>query len=144
MSPLDKLVGTWNIEVVAPWAPPDGPRATTTFSWALGGAFLLQTAEVDHPDAPDAHMVIEPVADEPGVFRQHYFDSRGVVRIYQMTLDDQTWTLRRTRPDFTPLEFGQRYIGTFSDDGRRIDGRWEIAHQPEQWELDFQLSYLRA
>ena len=39
--------------------------------------------------------------------------------------------------DFTPLEFSQRFTGTFSADGRRIDGRWESAQDGSDWELDF-------
>jgi hypothetical protein len=140
LSELERLIGRWRVEVVAPWAPDGGPEATATFAWVLGGAFVLQTSEVDHPDAPNGLCVLAPVGEG---FTQHYFDSRGVVRIYQMTLDDRTWVLTRTTPDFTPLEFGQRYTGTFTEDGNRIDGRWEIAHSPDQWELDFELSYVR-
>lgn len=141
VGPLARLIGTWRVEVVAPWAPEGGPAATTTFAWLLGEAFVRQTSEIDHPDAPNAHCVIAP---SEGGFTQHYFDSRGVVRIYRMTLVDRTWVLLRTTPDFTPLEFAQRYTGTFSEDGNRIDGRWDIAHEPEQWELDFELSYVRV
>ena len=41
-----------------------------------------------------------------------------------MTFREGTWTLQRDTPDFTSLDFGQRFIGTFGDDGVRIDGRW--------------------
>jgi hypothetical protein len=33
--------------------------------------------------------------------------------------------LTRETPDFTPLLFAQRFIGTFSADDNTIDGRWE-------------------
>ena len=58
---------------------------------------------------------------------QHYFDSRGVARVYAMDLSDGVWTLLRDSADFTPQSFAQRYTGTFSADGQRIDGRWESA-----------------
>jgi uncharacterized protein YndB with AHSA1/START domain len=40
-------------------------------------------------------------------------------------------------------DFSQRFSGTFSDDGQRIDGRWEIAHDGESWETDFDLTYVK-
>ena len=137
---LSALVGEWRMETSL--APPGSVRARATFEWALGGQFLLQRTEVDNPGAPDGLSVI---AADPatGAFTQHYFDSRGVVRLYAMTFDDGVWTLRRESPDFTPLEFAQRYVGTFSDDGSMITGRWEIRHPGQGWQPDFELSYIR-
>jgi hypothetical protein len=60
-----------------------------------------------------------------------------------MSLEDEVWTLRREAPDFSPLDFAQRYTGTFSDDGATIVGRWEIAHDGSTWEHDFDLTYVR-
>jgi hypothetical protein len=34
-----------------------------------------------------------------------------------MTFDGRTWTLERTKADFSPLDFHQRFVGTISDDG---------------------------
>jgi len=84
------------------------------------------------------------ISVEPDGYLQHYFDSRGVVRLYRMTLENGTWTLLRTEPDFTPLEFSQRFVGAISADGNRIEGRWETSHdQGQNWELDFPVSYTR-
>src|SRR5918993_347618 len=47
-------------------------------------------------------------------------------------------------PDFSPLDFAQRFTGTFSDDGTTIAGRWEIAHDGSTWEHDFDLTYVRV
>ena len=78
-----------------------------------------------------------------GGYTQHYFDSRGVVRLYAMEFAGGIWKLERTEPDFSPLDFQQRYIGAFSDDGDRIDGRWEIKEPGADWRLDFELNYAR-
>jgi hypothetical protein len=83
--------------------------------------------------------VIEYDADA-AQFRQHYFDSRGVTRTYRMTFTGYEWTLLRTEPDFSPLSFAQRFVGTLSDDGRSADGRWEQSHDGgTTWEHDFGL-----
>src|SRR5918997_2453395 len=100
---LEPLVGTWDVETSL-----GAVRASTTFEWTLGGAFLLQRAKIDLPEAPDALCLIAP-DERTGAFRQHYFDSRGVGRVYAMTFDGRTWTLRREAPDFTPLGFAQRF-----------------------------------
>jgi hypothetical protein len=50
----------------------------------------------------------------------------------------------RTAPAFSPLPFAQRFTGRFSDDGMRIDGRWELARDGEDWAHDFDLVYTRA
>jgi hypothetical protein len=52
--------------------------------------------------------------------------------------------LSRTKADFSPLDFSQRFTGTFDDDGRRIRGRWEICRDGSTWEHDFDLVYRRV
>jgi hypothetical protein len=142
MERLSPLVGEWNME--SSLAPPGGMRARTVFEWALGEQFLVQRAEVEHPDVPDGLSVI---AFEPQTrgFTQHYFDSRGVVRVYSMTFDGGVWTLQRDSPDFTPLDFAQRFVGEFSEDGASIRGRWET-RSPDRstWEKDFDLTYVKV
>ena len=76
-------------------------------------------------------------------FTQHYFDSRGVTRLYSMTLEEGIWTLQRDTPDITPLEFRQRFVGAFRDEGASIEGRWERSDDGSTWEHDFELRYTR-
>ena len=51
---------------------------------------------------------------------QHYFDSRGVARVYDISLEDGVLTLSRDDEDMA-----QRFTGRFSDDGSAIEGAWE-------------------
>jgi hypothetical protein len=143
---LEPFVGMWEVEARFP--SPDQPvvRGTSTFVWLLGRHFLVQRAQTDHPQAPDSEMVmaLDPDAGLPAGYRAHYFDSRGVVRLYEMTFDGREWTLLRTKPDFTPLEFAQRFVGTFSDDGATIEGRWETSPDGSGWQFDFALTYRRV
>jgi hypothetical protein len=57
-----------------------------------------------------------------------------------MTLADGVWKLWRDAPD----TFSQRFSGAFSDDGRTITGRWEIAEAGSTWETDFDLAYRKV
>ena len=109
---LDVFVGEWIVEARFS-AGGDGPVARSTFEWALDRQFLIQRTEVPVPEAPDGLMIVS--ADpETGAYTQHYYDSRGVVRLYAMSFADGVWTLTRESPDFTPLDFRQRFTGTFS------------------------------
>lgn len=143
--PLERFVGAWTLEAIFPAGnPTDGDvGARARFEWTLDGAFLLEHSEVDHPDAPNALKVVAPNAEGDG-YTQHHFDSRGVVRLYEMTFDGRLWILTREKADFSPLDFKQRYTGTFSDDGRSIRGAWEICFDDETWQKDFDLNYTRA
>jgi hypothetical protein len=135
---LAPFIGEWRLETSL--GPPGAVRALAVFEWGLDGAFLIERSEIDVPEAPNGLCVM--AADGEG-YTQHYFDSRGVVRLYRMRFDGRTWTLTREQADFTPLEFAQRYVGEFSDDGSRIDGRWEIRHPGQDWAKDFDLTYVR-
>ena len=139
---LDVLAGEWIVEVSFPGGG-DAPAARSTFEWALDRQFLIQRTEVPVPEAPDAMMIVS--ADpQTGAYTQHYYDSRGVVRLYAMSLADGVWTLTRESPDFTPLDFRQRFTGTFSADGNTITGAWESSRDGGGWEHDFALTYRRA
>ena len=139
---LDVLAGEWVVEVRFPGGG-DAPAARSTFEWALDRQFLIQRTEVPVPEVPDGMMIIS--ADpETGAYTQHYYDSRGVVRLYAMSLADGVWTLTRESPDFTPLDFRQRFTGTFSPDGNTISGAWESGRDGGEWEHDFALTYRRG
>jgi hypothetical protein len=112
------------------------------FEWMLDGQFLLQRSETPGPEFPDSIGIIAVAADGAG-YTQHYFDSRGVVRAYVMTLDERTWTLRRDAPDFTPLQFRQRFTGTFAADGNTITASWQSSDDGLSWRTDFDLTYTR-
>jgi hypothetical protein len=134
---LSPLVGEWSLHTSL------GPAiGRASFEWTLGGHYLLERTGVpDVPEAPDGLAII--AVDPDGSYLQHYYDSRGVTRLYSMTFEDGTWTLLRDKPDFTPLEFAQRYVGRLSPDGDTIDGRWEISDDGTAWRLDFTLTLRR-
>lgn len=112
------------------------------FAWDLDRQFLVQRTEIPIPEAPESLAIVN--ADlQSGAYTQHYFDSRGVARLYAMKLEDGVWTLRRESPDFTSLDFGQRFTGTISADGNTISGAWEKRLNGD-WDYDFALTYRRT
>ena len=138
------LVGAWDLEPVFEDAPPAELRGRTSFEWMDGRQFLVQRWEVPVPEAPDGLAVIGPGEGRDAPYLQHYFDTRGVARVYEMSFADGLWQLWRRSPDFSPLDFHQRFSGTLSDDGMAIDGRWELSEDAgASWRHDFDLRYIR-
>jgi hypothetical protein len=140
MARLETFLGEWVMEARFPGG--HGGTGRAVFEWALDRQFLICRTEV--PGGPPDGLMIMGYAPGRMPYRQHYFDSRGVARIYAMDLSEGTWTLMRDSADFTPLDFAQRYTGAFAADGQRIDGRWESAQDGAAWELDFHLDYTKV
>lgn len=91
---LEVFVGEWVLEAsfpgdqaAQPGPAADGPTVRSRFKWTLDRQFLLQRTEVAIPGPPDS-LTIVTVDRETGAYKQHYYDSRGVVRLYSMSLFD--------------------------------------------------------
>ncbi|HEY3506603.1 MAG TPA: hypothetical protein VGN37_27920 [Actinocatenispora sp.] len=136
---LDVFVGEWDVSADFPTMG-EMAGAVSTFEWTLDGRFLVQRNETPIPEAPDGLMVV--AADGDG-YTQHYFDSRGVVRVYRMSFDGEQWRLWRDTADFSPLDFRQRFTGRFDAAGDTITGAWETSADGTTWEHDFTLTYRR-
>ena len=109
-----------------------------TFEWLEGVPLLIERWHVDMPEAPDGVAVIG-CDGMSGSYYQLYTDERDVQRVYEMSLQDGVWKLWR---DGAP--FSQRFRGTFSEDGRTIAGRFEIAEDGNGWKTDFDLTYRKV
>ena len=141
VAPLERLVGTWQLEAVVDSR--SMIRGATTFEPIEGGAFLLQHADAkagpewaEHSPMPVTSVI--GFDDTSGEFSMLYADARGVHRVYRMRLDDETWTVWRDAPGCF-----QRFVGSFTDGGRTINGRWESSPDGSAWELDFEMRYWR-
>ncbi len=85
---LDIFIGTWELEAIFPNEPATVLRGgRSVFEWMKGHQLLIQRTTVPAPAAPDSLSVIAFDGDKHA-YTQHYFDSRGVVRLYSMTLGD--------------------------------------------------------
>jgi len=139
---LDALVGEWSFEAsFTHLAEPIEVTGRAVFEWVLDGQFLVERTEV--PEAPDSISVVGLNGDGD-TFTRHYFDSRGVARLYGMTFSERAWSLLRDSADFSPLDFRQRFTAALSADGRAITGRWETSRDGSTWEHDFDLAYRKV
>jgi hypothetical protein len=146
---LGQLLGTWTTEATHPSLPDIVVRGTAEAEWLEGKRFLIQRTKNEHPDFPDAIWIIgyterdrvgdtaEKTADEAPL-TVHYFDSRGVFRVYESQIDDQVWRVERIAAGFS-----QRFTGTFADGGNTIIGRWQLRTDDAQWKDDLEITYRR-
>ena len=89
---LDHLLGTWNItmrhaEMVEPVA------GQQRYERVLGDAFVMLHWTFDHPEFPDALALLNE-----STF--HYFDVRGVTRVFDFEIGKSAWTMIRRDDDF--------------------------------------------
>jgi hypothetical protein len=132
---LQVLVGEWKVEVVLPSASFSVIEGYAIFEWIEDGHFLAYRSGVSQSDFPTGTSIIGGDGTM-GSYTMLYYDSRGVSRIYQMSLSNEVWKLWRNDP-----EFAQRLTGTFSDDGNTITAAWEKSIDGSTWELDFDVTY---
>ena len=144
MDPLDAqlehlsvLTGAWASVARHPMLPGDVIRGRATFEWLDGGRrFLVWRAHHEHPDVPDGISVMGVTDDE---LRMHYFDSRGVHRLYSVSAGPGTWRFWRNARDLS-----QRFVGTVTDGGATMVCRGEMSRDGGEWEEDLELTYRRA
>jgi hypothetical protein len=144
-TPLEELqpfIGEWSVEGRHVALPNVVIRGRTVFEWWGDRAFLIQRSTVDHPDFPDSISVIGATRPGGGL-TQHYFDTRGVHRLFDMTFGRGVWTLSRKAVGTS--DFDQRMNARFSADGNTITGDFEV-RDPGSQEMrhDFSLTYTRA
>lgn len=148
---LDRLIGTWAIEATHPAMPGVVVHGEAELTWLEGKRFLIHRARMDHADFPDSISIIGVMGrdraedprntgfkdDEPRL-RMHYFDSRGVFRVYDASIDDEAWYLSRLAPSFS-----QKFKGTFANNGNAILGLWTMCEDDVTWKDDLRIDYRR-
>ena len=131
MSALDRLLGTWEFTMrhSAVSEPVTGRQRSER---VLDGAFVLQHWTYDHPDFPDAMALL---SDD----RCHYFDVRGIIRVFDLEVDDAGWSLIRLDDDFS-----QRQTARF-DGPDAMDGAGEVSRDlGVTWQPDFTMTFRRV
>jgi hypothetical protein len=136
LAAFDRLLGEWTVEATHPMLPATVVSGRTTYEWLEGEQFLIQRSSMDHPDVPDSISVVGLIDDE---LTAHYFDSRGVFRIYRIAMEGDTLRMWRDHPGFS-----QRLEAGLSDDGTTLAGVWQRSRDDETWDDDLAVTFTRA
>src|SRR5256885_11927498 len=132
---LDVLVGEWDSKMTHPQIP-GVTRGRATFEWLAGRRFLIFRSDVASSPIPTGIAIIGG-GSTPGTWPMAYFDSRGVTRTYQVSMDNGIWRMWRDHPGFS-----QRAVGAFDADGRTINLKWEL-QEDGPWKPDLEAVYRR-
>lgn len=71
-------------------------------------------------------------------YAMHYFDSRGVFRVYDASVDHEAWRLWRDAPGMS-----QRFTGVFDEGSDTVTGLWQLRTDDMNWHDDLQITYRR-
>jgi hypothetical protein len=138
LKPLERLVGSWDVEIVFPTDSPGIVHGRVSFAELEGGTFLVMRSEVDEKGPPNSVSVIG--RDDSGdTYSMLYADERGVSRTYEMSFENGAWKLWRNAPDFS-----QRFSASFDESGNVMTAQWEKSTDGNTWEHDFDLTYRRT
>lgn len=128
---LDRLFGTWDISMQHV-ALPEPVVGRQRYESVLGGAFVMLHWTYDHQDFPDSIALLEQSAF-------HYFDVRGISRVFDLKVDEQGWSMIRRDPDFWQRS-SARFLGE-----QAMEGTGENSHDGGlTWEHDFAMTWVRA
>ena len=145
MKDFDRLIGEWHGEGEMP-----EPRMRLTVEASIErlGKFVVFRAMGEPAELPDSISIIGwAPEDEPQPM--HYFDDRGVKRLFLTEVEGSTWKIwRAPGEDWNGPDgpgFNQRFVGEISADGDTIQARWErgAGDAGDEWELDFPMTYVR-
>jgi hypothetical protein len=141
-----RLVGDWTSEATHPQMPGVVIAGSSTFEWLDGERFLIFRSHYEHPDIPDAVSII---GDTDG-FHMHYFDSRGVYRLYELTILNDGWAIALGRQSPTgsfvspDAPFSQRITYGFEHADQRMSGKGHLSHDDVNWDDDLEIIYRRT
>jgi hypothetical protein len=93
MSALDRLLGTWDFTMQHSELP-EPVMGRHRYERVLDGAFVQLQWTYDHPDFPDAIALLSED-------RYHYFDVRGITRVFDFDIGDDGWSIVRLDPEFS-------------------------------------------
>ena len=132
--PFDALIGTWSTEAKHRLVDEVVP-GSATFEWLEGGHFVVLRAHNEHALFPNALCVIGRPESGEGLVLE-YFDSRGIRRTYEVSLEDGVLRWWRNAPGFE-----QRAYAELGPDGFEFVA--QLAETPGEWQDDLRTIYRR-
>ncbi|MDN7242824.1 hypothetical protein QWY14_13505 [Planococcus sp. N028] len=142
MKKLDFFIGHWDMEVTHPHIQPNPILGHSSIEW-MEEKYIIQRIQINKSEFPSSTTIYDWDA-KMDQYVMHYFDSRGVTRLYQMTLGDGVWKWWRDKADFSSLKFFQRSTGKVDETGTVIESILEKSDDGINWEHDFKTVYRKV
>jgi hypothetical protein len=133
-----RLVGQWTTEATHPAVPGTVISGSSQVEWLEGERFVIYKTHYDHPDFPDAISII---GDTDGL-HMHYFDVRGVYRLFELTVTAGGWAISMGRHGDAP--FAQRVTYTFEHGDQEMSGKGQLSYDEVNWNDDLEITCRRA
>lgn len=133
----DVFVGDWTISLTNQWWLEDPSTVTTGTAkgkW-LDDAFVRLKAEIDGKPTWD---FVFGRSDANDRFVALYYDERAVLRVFDVTLDDQGWEMSRTDPDM------HQKLAARLDGDRMVGDTHASDDAGATWRKDFDLIWERV
>jgi len=141
-----RLVGERTTEATHPALPGVLITGSSRFEWLDGEQFLILRSHFDHPDIPDALSILGEIDG----LSMHYFDARGVSRLYALTAAGDAWSIlmdqRAPGRSFAKRDapFSQRVTYTLGPEDETMVGEGALSHDDVRWDDDLQIEFRRA
>lgn len=133
-----EFTGAWEMELSNASFLPDVKtviKATASFEWFDGGAFLILRQGSKNSGTPWATWFIGHDKDTRN-YTVLYIDDQQSSRVYEMSFENGIWKMWRNAPEFI-----QRFTAEISEDKKTISGYWEKSADGKTWHHDFNLKY---
>ena len=131
---FEPLIGTWSTEAKHRLVD-EVVHGSSTFEWVEGGHFVVLRSHNDHELFPDAIALIGRPESGEGLVLE-YFDSRGVRRTYEVSLEDGVLRWWRNKPGFEQRSYAKLGPDTF-------EFVHQLAETPGEWQDDLRATYRR-
>ncbi len=131
MSPIDRLLGSW-VFTMHHSGLAEPVTGHQRYERVLDGAFVLQHWTYDHPDFPDALALLSEQ-------QCHYFDVRGIVRIFDLEIDEAGWSMVHL-----DQAFSQRFQTQFQGPDVMTGSGEASGDGGATWQPDFTITYQRV
>jgi hypothetical protein len=134
LAPFEALIGTWSTEAKHRLVDEVVP-GSSTFEWLEGGHFVVMRSDNDHELFPDAISVIGRPESGEGLALE-YFDSRGVRRTYEVSLENGVLRWWRNQPGLDQRSYAKLRPDSF-------EFVHQLAETPGEWKDDLKTTYRR-
>lgn len=137
LHPLAFLLGDWRTTGTHPQVE-DEVHGRTSFTWHLGGAFMLMRSEIDDDARFPSGLMLFGSAFAGAPLHAIYFDERAIARHMTVDVADGRVTWQRDDPDFA-----QRLTIAAQPDGS-LKSSGEMREPGGDWQPDLSQRFRRA